>query len=1088
MAFSLLPADDIFISYPRQGASTYASGLARELTRMGLRPFVDKLDAKPSPTLTEELRSKIRECKMLVVIGTRRAGSRPAIEDEIKEYLSTGRHAIVAIDFNNSVGKARWYPLIKGLSLEPEPRVLALKDGKPSESVLSRIETQFKYKRSKAVQRRNTALLAAASVFFTILSVVAAAYATNEVAVAKQAQKDAERYQGEAAAARDERNAAVSERNTAQGERDTANSERDTANSERDTANSERDTARSQADTAREEADKQTARARDAERARVVAQNEADRQNHIAKSRRLASAALTHLDDQLDLSLLLGAEAADEADTFEARRSLFSALNYSPYYTSFLFKSDDSEDIVDTSYSFDGSRVAAGISDGTVRVWDAETKQLVGHPLKQPNSDPLRTVTLSPDGRTVASGTCRITADESAEGGGITLWDVDKGSAKAPPLADESVGAYSLAFSPDGSYLAAFGCDGSISLWNLKEPKPTRHKLSGASFYLSMVPALLAFSRDGKLLASSGKDHLITIWDVENKKNSGYQLPVTPGNYATSIAFDPYGERLASGYRDGRAIVWYYKTPSPKGADDTDPCEKGTANTSAEGEQVVRPPDNKIVLCYPASANPEVLYHQIEAIGFYNKNNISVLSGGKELIYWGFPDLGAGPAESQPEDNAAQPPVYHYFLLKGHGGVFKSASFSSDYASYITGGNGNVVFWRTNNAMAAEASTANFSGVSGNPTSVAAHPDPGKHCMAVGSKSGQILFWDSSLGRECRPPLQTRQAPVVHLSYGRDGKELASVNDGGQVTVWDVENSLPIRTFDLPKQSVIDERPEPEYEPESEQEPDSEPKEKPRPVDPFPFAGKDVAFDARLKILATLSSVTRVINPVGEGSTLDKAGIELWDTRGNRLGRLGLEIGPQNLNGFNMAFNPAGNRLAVSNGDTLSLWDVSDPRNPRKLKEKETGGVTLGPLAFSHDGTLLAVAYNYGPFNIRSAETLEPKGRLIHMPDSRSPLLGPSALAFSPDDKTLAASGRVGEVAYFWDVGSQQFLGEIRTGNDTPIEGIAFSSDSKALATIFNRPKSSFLVLWKLDLASLKTAARRIANRSLKPEEEESTQ
>ena len=76
MAFQLvlLPKDDIFISYPRRGGSTYASGLADELMKRGFSPFLDKFETNPGEGLTEELRSKIQECKMLVVIGTRRAG------------------------------------------------------------------------------------------------------------------------------------------------------------------------------------------------------------------------------------------------------------------------------------------------------------------------------------------------------------------------------------------------------------------------------------------------------------------------------------------------------------------------------------------------------------------------------------------------------------------------------------------------------------------------------------------------------------------------------------------------------------------------------------------------------------------------------------------------------------------------------------------------------------------------------------------------------------------------------------------------------------------------------------------------------
>jgi len=53
---------------------------------------------------------KIRSCAMLVVVGTDRAGNRQTIEDEIKEFLLTGqRTAIVPVDFNGAIYRARWY-------------------------------------------------------------------------------------------------------------------------------------------------------------------------------------------------------------------------------------------------------------------------------------------------------------------------------------------------------------------------------------------------------------------------------------------------------------------------------------------------------------------------------------------------------------------------------------------------------------------------------------------------------------------------------------------------------------------------------------------------------------------------------------------------------------------------------------------------------------------------------------------------------------------------------------------------------------------------------------------------------------------
>lgn len=91
MKWRFTPRDDIFISYPRQGASTYASGLADQLVKLGFSPFMDRFAARPSPVLTQELLSKIKECRMLVILGTPTAVDRPLIGQEIKTFLESER-------------------------------------------------------------------------------------------------------------------------------------------------------------------------------------------------------------------------------------------------------------------------------------------------------------------------------------------------------------------------------------------------------------------------------------------------------------------------------------------------------------------------------------------------------------------------------------------------------------------------------------------------------------------------------------------------------------------------------------------------------------------------------------------------------------------------------------------------------------------------------------------------------------------------------------------------------------------------------------------------------------------------------------
>ena len=91
MPLRSLAADDIFISYTRLDASTYAAGLADELTKLGFSCFIDRLGTDPNKDLPDTLRRKIRSCSMLAVVGTERAAGRETIEQEIREFLATGR-------------------------------------------------------------------------------------------------------------------------------------------------------------------------------------------------------------------------------------------------------------------------------------------------------------------------------------------------------------------------------------------------------------------------------------------------------------------------------------------------------------------------------------------------------------------------------------------------------------------------------------------------------------------------------------------------------------------------------------------------------------------------------------------------------------------------------------------------------------------------------------------------------------------------------------------------------------------------------------------------------------------------------------
>ena len=193
--------------------------------------------------------------------------------------------------------------------------------------------------------------------------------------------------------------------------------------------------------------------------------------------------------------------------------------------------------VLSLAISPDGTRIAAGNADTTVKIWNADSGGLIrvlnGH------SDAVTSVAYSPDGKTVISG--------SADGT-VRTWDADSGQ-PLRTLRGHTGPVLSVAVSPNGSRLAAAGSGDAVVIWDTANLQLLRT----LSTQLSAVNAL-AFARDSKRLAVGGSDTSIQMWDAE----AGQLLRSLSGHSGSirSLAFSSDGRRLASGSDDRAVGIW----------------------------------------------------------------------------------------------------------------------------------------------------------------------------------------------------------------------------------------------------------------------------------------------------------------------------------------------------------------------------------------------------------------------------------------------------------------------------------------------------------------------------------------------------
>lgn len=533
----------------------------------------------------------------------------------------------------------------------------------------------------------------------------------------------------------------------------------------------------------------------------------ASRNAQEAQSLAFASSAQLALgNDNTDLAILLALEANQQAPSRQTLRTLAQA-GYAPG-TALVLEHDIRTNAV--TYSPDGTLLLTGAQDNVMRLWDAETGDLLQeftghegwiwdiafHPdgtqavtasgdntlrlwdidtgeelqVFEGHTGEVRGVDFSSDGAQILSGSEDMT---------MILWDVETGE-PITTFTDGLSEIYDVALSPSGFTALSGFADGRIVLWNVDTGQSLITYDATVGGHTDEVWSV-EYTTDESGFVSSSQDSLVMFWRFE----AGTPVQIFEGHSSrvTSAQLSQNDKRIVSGAEDNAVIIWDVET----GAQlqrflghiflvydiAYNPIRDEVA--SASWDNTVRVWDlNHGALLQQFDSNADLSHlGVINHVAVNSDGSLAVTAGDDtRLVLW---DMKTGE------------PIREFV---GHQGAVNAVEFSPNDSLIASAGDDNVLaLWEVETGEF----TTLFEGHSDAVWDVAYSPDG--TMLASASRDNTIFLWDTETGESINR-LFGHTFRITGVDFNHDGTRLISSSFDNTIILWDVASGEQISSFE----------------------------------------------------------------------------------------------------------------------------------------------------------------------------------------------------------------------------------------------------------------------------------------------------